>query len=130
MLFWNKAQPCSEIAPLVECGAISNGGDHSGGNKWTHARDRQQSLASCVLLSNGFDLSAQFFDLNLDRLPLLPEMIEQVAHAWSKVHFGIFQYAGHLAFEISTALAISDAALQQKSPHLVDHAGAPTDESI
>jgi hypothetical protein len=68
---------------------ISYGGS---GDQRPHSWDLLQALAGLILSGDAFDLFVEDFDVRLQTLPLLPEMIEQLAHAGCQVLGGVFEY--------------------------------------
>jgi hypothetical protein len=130
VLPWDQAKPRSEVTSLGKCRSVSDGSYHRGRYHGTHPRNLLQSLTGRVYVRDSFDLAAGGFDLQLQVLPLLPELIQQLAHQWRKLQLRILQDQRYPLPQIRPATADGDPTFQQKSPDLVDHTGAARNQPI
>src|SRR5450759_8586 len=130
VLSWDQAEPGGELASFAESGAVADRRHRCGRHQRPHSRYLAQPPASCILAGDRVDLVADAFDIGVQTLPLLPEMIEQAAQARREVLIGIFQDRGHLLAQLRRPFGEGNAALQQKTADLVDDRGAAVHKPV
>src|SRR5262249_6214685 len=130
VLSGHDAKPSCEVAAAAEGSAVTDSSHSCGGDQRAEAGDLTQTPAARVLIANSLDFVGNDFDLDLGRLPLLPQPIQQPAQTGTQVLFGVFNHGGQVLAELDGPCREDQAAFQQESPDLVDQCRATLHQSI
>ncbi len=110
--------------------AVTDGSDDGCGHDRADAGNLADTRTSWIAGRDPFQFIVQFFDLLLDKLPLTPQHVDQVAHPWCQVRFGVLQDVRHGGLEPRWLLCKHHPAFKQKCPQLVDHRRTARDQPI
>ena len=72
----------------------------------------------------------ELFDLLLNKLPLIPQHVDQVAHLRCQVRFCVLQNVRHRGLELRWFLRKDHTAFKRKRTQLVDHRRSARDQTV
>ena len=108
VLAWQDPQPCWEVPALAECGAVADRCDDGCGYNRPNPGNLTDACASCIV---GRD-TLKFFNLLLNKPPLTPQHVDQVAHLWCQLCLGVLQDLCHRGLESRWLMRIHHAAFE------------------
>ena len=121
----------SQAAPSAEARSRAAYRRHQGGGQ--HRPDTgnvHQPLAGRVLPRQGQDLLVQGGDGLVDRAPLRPQALEQLAQGGAELLGTVLQERRQRLLERAPAALDRQPALEQEAPDLVDQRGAHADQPV
>src|ERR1700691_3674507 len=127
----NQAQPCGEIATVVEALRLTDSGNERRCDNRAEARDRRQPTGLFVLLRPANELSIKGCDPSIELRPLRAGVLDEQDHAWAQSRSApLIHQHGQELLELPLALRRDHSSLQQNGAQLIDQSCPLPDQPV
>ena len=131
VLSWDKSQPGGELPALMKGRSVADCGDDRGRNQGAYAGGLPESLAAgWIGRGDLFNLFVHRDDLLLQVLPLAPQQVDEVTHAWCEVRICVLEDLRHRLLQLEGSLGEDHATLEQEGSQLVDYGCSTGDKPV
>jgi len=112
----HDAEPGCELSSLAERSTVADGSDDGRGHNGAYAWDLANARAACIRSRNPFQFIIQLLNLLLNKLPLTPQPVDQVAHPRRQIGLGVFEDVRHSDLELGWCPCKHKTTFKQKRP--------------